>query len=177
MTGHSEIIHWGSAEQSELPVGSVYCRQCRGWYKPHPVEHSLVQHKPDYAASPFWLQPQTNMSTEDAGALVHLLSRLPHNTGFLISHVIEQPHSPPMWGGYSAKVILPNGSVGEASHNNPALAFREAWAKAHRDWADKITPCDHEWKESVHGSTGSAWDHDDRFMFCVKCRTAKDKAK
>lgn len=142
MSGHSEIIYWGSVEREKLPVGSVYCHQCAGWYKPQPVEHNLVQHKPDYAASPFWLQPQTNMSTEDAGALIHLLSRLPPDTGFMISHMIQQPHSPPMWGAYHAKVILPNGGVGEADHNNPALAFREAWAKAHQNQAEMLMPKD-----------------------------------
>ena len=70
--------------------------------------------------------------------LVDLLHRLPSNTGFLISHVIEPPHTPGVWGGYSAKVILPNGGAGEANHNNPALAFREAWAKAHAAQAEMI---------------------------------------
>lgn len=174
MSGHGEIICWGHAHQ-DLPVGAVYCHQCAGWYKPMPVEHGLVQHKADYAAGASWQLPQTHMTTEDAGALVHLLSRLPSNTGFLISHVIEGPHTPGMWGGYSAKVILPNGGTGEACHNNPALAFREAWAKAHKDWADRITPCEHEWHEAVHTATGSAWDHEDRFLFCIKCRVAKDR--
>ena len=134
MISHPEIIHWGNANP---PDGAKWCHECHGYYMPRDA-HANIHHKEDYQARDGYTVPKTHMSIEESAMLVELLHRLPSNTGFLISHCVEPPHTPVVWGGYSAKVILPNGGSGEASHNNPALAFREAWAKAHRDQAEMI---------------------------------------
>lgn len=51
----------------------------------------------------------------------------------------------------------------------------QVWYESGRVHLHESPQCDHDWQEAVHVSTGSAWDHADRFEFCVKCRTARDK--
>lgn len=51
----------------------------------------------------------------------------------------------------------------------------EVWYEAGKEHVHEKKPCTHHWKEAVHTGTGSNWDNDDRFEFCIKCRTAREK--
>lgn len=84
--------------------------------------------------------PITHMSFDEAQEFVRILTAMPSNTGFSINHCIEPPHTPGVFNGYNAVVILPNGGRGESGGDNPALAFRTAWARAHLDQAEILMP-------------------------------------
>ena len=89
--------------------------------------------------------PNTHMSLDDVGNLVRVLQAIPSNIGFLISHCIEPPHTPGVFGGYHALVVLPgSGGRGEADENNPAKALLKALALAHADAAAKLRPIQEE---------------------------------
>lgn len=82
-------------------------------------------------------------SAKDADDLMRLLRAMPSNTGFMISHCIEPPHTPGVFGGFSAVVMLPgSGGRGDANENNAARALLKAWARAHMDAAEKLMPKD-----------------------------------
>lgn len=91
-------------------------------------------------SAPVQLAPMTRMTAEEAQELVNLLSHMPIGAGFIISHVITPVGAPQMFGGYSATVILQGGWAGESMANNPAIAFRRAWARAHAAASKALTP-------------------------------------
>lgn len=117
------------------------------------------------------------MTGNDAEMMVRLLQAIPRNAGWSINRPVEPQGSSPVFNAFSAIVLLAEGGRGDALGDTPSEALLKAWALAHIDRGTMLQNCDHDWKESVHCSTGSAWDHEDRFLFCVKCRTAKDKDK
>lgn len=89
-------------------------------------------------------------SAKDADEMVRLLRALPANTGFLISHAIEPPHTPGVFGGFHAVVVLPGvDGKGEANENNAARALVKAWAMAHMDAAEKLGKSDDWYKSYV----------------------------
>lgn len=83
--------------------------------------------------------PRTMMTAQEGSRFLMLLRALPSNTGWLLSHIIEPPHSPPVVGGFSAKVILPGvGGVGNAYGNTPYEALRDAWMLSCLDSANRL---------------------------------------
>lgn len=82
--------------------------------------------------------PDTRMNKEEAEALVSLLQYVAPNIGWSISRPMEPVGSSPIFGAYSAIVALPGGGRGEASADNPSIAFRLALANAHINIAATI---------------------------------------
>lgn len=80
------------------------------------------------------------MSEEEAHLLVRLLRQIPQNAGWFISRPVQPLGSPPVFGAFQAKFVLPEGVSGEASGDTASEAFLKAWAHAHLQMAEKLMP-------------------------------------
>lgn len=82
-----------------------------------------------------------------------------NETGVFTAKILHRGHAP--LGGLAAGAVY--------------CRRCDLWYETGREHIHIPKQCDHDWHSAIHSASGTSWDHNDRFEFCTKCRTAREK--